>query len=50
MNALPLAIEVQIARSNALEGLELAKFLKLDPQQVARTYLRRAKDLLELRG
>ena len=30
--------------------VELAKFLKLDPQQVARTYLRRAKDLLELRG
>jgi flagellar biosynthesis protein FlhG len=30
--------------------VELAKFLKLDPQQVARTYLRRAKDLIELRG
>lgn len=30
--------------------VEIAKFLKLDPQQVARTYLRRAKDLLELRG
>ena len=30
--------------------IELAKFLKLDPTQVARTYLRRAKDLLDLRG
>jgi flagellar biosynthesis protein FlhG len=30
--------------------VEIAKFLKLDPSQVARTYLRRAKDLLELRG
>ena len=30
--------------------VEVAKFLRLDPQQVARTYLRRAKDLLELRG
>ena len=29
---------------------ELAKFLRLDPAQVARTYLRRAKDLLEIRG
>ncbi|MGZ3424729.1 MAG: helix-turn-helix domain-containing protein [Polyangiales bacterium] len=30
--------------------VEMAKFLKLDPSQVARTYLRRAKELLELRG
>lgn len=30
--------------------VEIAKYLKLDPAQVARTYLRRAKDLLELRG
>jgi flagellar biosynthesis protein FlhG len=30
--------------------VEVAKFLKLDPSQVARTYLRRAKELLELRG
>jgi flagellar biosynthesis protein FlhG len=30
--------------------VEMAKFLKLDPAQVARTYLRRAKELLELRG
>lgn len=30
--------------------VELAKFLRLDPSQVARTYLRRAKELLELRG
>ena len=30
--------------------VELAKFLKLDPAQVARTYLRRAKDLLDLRS
>ncbi len=30
--------------------VELAKFLKLDPAQVGRTYLRRAKELLELRG
>ncbi|GAC1538146.1 MAG: hypothetical protein NVS3B10_29460 [Polyangiales bacterium] len=30
--------------------VEVAKFLRLDPQQVARTYLRRAKDLIELRG
>lgn len=30
--------------------VEVAKFLKLDPAQVGRTYLRRAKELLELRG
>ncbi len=30
--------------------VEVAKLLKLDPSQVARTYLRRAKDLLDLRG
>ncbi len=30
--------------------VELAKFLRLDPAQVGRTYLRRAKELLELRG
>ncbi len=30
--------------------VEVAKFLRLDPSQVARTYLRRAKELLELRG
>jgi flagellar biosynthesis protein FlhG len=29
---------------------EYAKFLRLDPTQVARTYLRRARDLLEIRG
>lgn len=29
---------------------ELAKFLRLDHAQVARTYLRRAKELIELRG
>jgi flagellar biosynthesis protein FlhG len=30
--------------------VELAKFLRLDHAQVARTYLRRAKELVELRG
>lgn len=30
--------------------VELAKFLRLDHAQVARTYLRRARELLELRG
>jgi len=30
--------------------VELAKFLRLDHAQVARTYLRRAKELIELRG
>jgi flagellar biosynthesis protein FlhG len=30
--------------------VEVAKILRLDPSQVARTYLRRAKELLELRG
>jgi flagellar biosynthesis protein FlhG len=30
--------------------VELAKFHRLDPSQVARTYLRRARELLELRG
>jgi flagellar biosynthesis protein FlhG len=30
--------------------VELAKYLRLDPAQVARTYLRRAKDLLDLRS
>lgn len=28
---------------------EIAKFLKLDPSQVSRTYLRRARDLLDIR-